>query len=76
MFEQLTELVKQYGGEAVVNNPAVPNDQNDAVMNEASSSIVDGLKNILLIQMVRNVQNVDGVKEMNSLITYQLNWNI
>lgn len=47
MFEQLTELVKQYGGEAVVNNPAVPNDQNDAVMNEASSSIVDGLKNMV-----------------------------
>ena len=40
MFEQLTELVKQYGGEAVVNNSAVPNEQNDAVMNEASSSIM------------------------------------
>lgn len=46
MFDQLTELVKQYGGEAVINNSAVPNDQNDAVMNEASSSIVNGLKNM------------------------------
>lgn len=47
MFEQLTELVKQYGGEAVVNNSAVPNEQNDAVMSEASSSIIDGLKSMV-----------------------------
>ena len=32
MFEQLTELVKQYGGDAVVNNPAVLNEQNEAVL--------------------------------------------
>ena len=43
MFEQLTELVKQYGGEAVINNTAIPNEQNDAVMSEASSSILDSL---------------------------------
>ena len=32
MFEQLTELVKQYGSDAVVNNPAVPNEHNEAVI--------------------------------------------
>ena len=47
MFEQLTELVKQFGGDAVVNNAAVPNEHNKAVMNEASSSIVDGLKEMV-----------------------------
>ncbi len=47
MFEQLTELVKQFGGDAVVNNTAVPNEQNEAVMNEASSSILDGLKGMV-----------------------------
>lgn len=46
MFEQLTELVKQFGGEAVVNNPAVPNEHNEAVMEHASGSILDSLKNI------------------------------
>ena len=40
MFDQLSELVKQFGGEAVVNNPAVPNEQNDAVMQEAGGSIL------------------------------------
>jgi len=47
MFEQLTELVKQYGGDAVVNNPAVPNEQNEAVMEEANGSILSGLKEMV-----------------------------
>ena len=47
MFEQLTQLVQQFGGDAVVNNSAVPNEHNEAVMNEASSSIMSGLKNII-----------------------------
>jgi hypothetical protein len=38
MFEQLTNLVKQFGRDAVVNNAAVPNEHNEAVMSEASSS--------------------------------------
>lgn len=44
MFDQLTELVKQYGGDAIVNNPAVPNEQNEAVIKETSRSIFSGLK--------------------------------
>lgn len=47
MFEQLTELVKQYGGDAIVNNPAVPNEQNEAVMEEANGSILSGLKDMV-----------------------------
>jgi hypothetical protein len=47
MFDQLTELVKQYGGDAVVNNPAVPNEQNEAVMEEANGSILSGLKDMV-----------------------------
>jgi Bacterial protein of unknown function (DUF937) len=47
MFEQLTELVKQYGGDAVINNPAVPNEHNEAVMEEAGGSILTGLKDMV-----------------------------
>lgn len=46
MFEQLTQLVKQYGNEAVVKNNAIPNEQNQAVMDEAGTSILSGLKEI------------------------------
>lgn len=46
MFDQLTELVQQYGNEAVVKNNAVPNEMNEDVMKEASSSILSGLQNM------------------------------
>ena len=47
MFEQLSQLVQQFGQEAVVENNAVPNEQNDAVLEEANNSIFSGLQNIL-----------------------------
>lgn len=46
MLEQLTQLVQQYGNDAVVKNNAIPNEQNDAVMGEASNSILSGLQKI------------------------------
>ena len=47
MFDQLMDLVRESGQESVVNNPAVPNEHNEAVMQEASSSIFSGLQNML-----------------------------
>lgn len=47
MIEQLTQLVKQFGGEAVVNNPAVPNELNNKVLNETSNGIFDALKGMV-----------------------------
>lgn len=47
MLEQLTQLVQQYGNDSVVKNQAIPNQQNDEVMNEASSSILSGLQKML-----------------------------
>jgi hypothetical protein len=46
MFEQLTQLVQQYGNTAVVNNNAVPNEHNEGVINEANNSIFSGLQKI------------------------------
>ena len=43
MFETLMNLVKQNAGQAVIDNPAVPNDQNDNVMQTVTSSIMNGL---------------------------------
>ena len=47
MFEQLTQLVQQYGNDAVVNNNDIPNEHNEAVMNEAGGSILSGLKDMV-----------------------------
>ena len=58
MFDQLSELVKQFGSEAVVNNPAVPNEQNDAVMQEAGGSILSGLKDMVASG---NINDLTGI---------------
>lgn len=47
MLEQLTQLVQQFGNDVVAKNNAIPNENNEAVMNEASSSIILGLKKIV-----------------------------
>lgn len=82
MFDQLTELVNQYGNDAVVNNNAVPNEQNQAVLNEANSSIVDGLKNMA---SSGNLSELAGLFQGNSIdssnpvvqqLTQQLSGNL
>lgn len=44
MLENLQNLVREYAGDAIINNPAIPNDRNEEVVADASSSIVRGLK--------------------------------
>lgn len=46
MFEQLTQLVQQFGQDDVVKNNAIPNEQNEAVMEEAGSSIFSSLQKL------------------------------
>ena len=43
MLETLMNLVQQQSGQAVINNPAIPNSQNDNVMQTIASSILGGL---------------------------------
>jgi len=47
MLEQISELVKHFGKQVVVENPDVPNDQNNAVMTGATSTIAGGMQNML-----------------------------
>ena len=44
MFEKLFLLVKNNAGKAVIDNPEIPEKYHDAVINEASSSIIEVLK--------------------------------
>lgn len=44
MFEKLFQLVKNNAGTAVIDNPAIPVKYHEAVINEASSSIIEVLK--------------------------------
>ncbi|MBS1916264.1 MAG: hypothetical protein JST87_08295 [Bacteroidetes bacterium] len=47
MLENLIDLIKQHAGNAIINNPAIPNSQNDAAVSEAGNSIIDSLKNMI-----------------------------
>lgn len=44
MLETLMNLVKQQSGDAIINNPAIPNNQNDDAMEAVSSGILGGLQ--------------------------------
>jgi hypothetical protein len=44
MFEKLFLLVKNNAGTAVIDNPAIPEKYHEAVINDASSSIIEVLK--------------------------------
>jgi hypothetical protein len=78
MLDQLTNLVKQYAGDAVVNNPAVPNEKNDAVINEASNSIADGLQNAFSSGNAQDILNMFSGKQdvANSPVTQNISGGV
>ena len=55
MLENLLDLIKQHAGIAIINNPAIPNSQNDAAMSEAGNSIVNGLKDMISQGKIQDV---------------------
>ncbi|TSD62948.1 hypothetical protein FFF34_018520 [Inquilinus sp. KBS0705] len=75
MFEKLFLLVKNNAGLAVINNPAINESSRDAVINDATSSIIEVLKNQVesgkLKDMVKYFQ-FSGVYD-NPLITSAVN---
>lgn len=83
MFEQLTALVQHYGHEAVVKNDAVPNEQNEAVLDEANSSILSGLKQMAsgdnmgqLAGLLNGSSPIDSSNPVVQQLTQQLTGNL
>ena len=67
MFEELMQIIQQQGQQAVVANPDVPNEHNEAVMQEASNSITSGMTQMLqqggpgaIKQLFEGVQSGDN----------------
>lgn len=58
MLENLISLIEQHAGDAVINNPAVPNEQNNAVINEAGNSIIGSLQNMVSQGNMQDVMNL------------------
>lgn len=70
MLENLEQLVRQYSQDAIVNNPAVPNEQNESAIQATSTSIFDALKGQLAsgnVAELANMFNSEQVGEGNAV---------
>lgn len=83
MFEQLTQLAQQFGVDSVINNSAVPNDKNEAVIGEASNSVVSGLQKIVseggieqLAGLFQGNNAADGSNPVVQKLTSELTGNL
>jgi len=55
MLDNLTDLVKGLAGDAVINNPEIPNEKNDEVVAEASHTVARGLQNMVAGGGLQNI---------------------
>lgn len=65
MIENLLNLVKEQGADAVINNPAIPNEKNEAVLSSATDSVTGELQNALAGGGVQNVLSLFANRENN-----------
>jgi hypothetical protein len=60
MLENLFNLIKEHAGESVINNPVVPNEQNEAVIASATHSVAEELQGNLAGGGLQNVLSLFG----------------
>lgn len=58
MLENLFQMVKEFGQSEVVDNPAVPNEQNNAVLGEASYAVAGTLQQALANGNVNDITSL------------------
>jgi hypothetical protein len=66
MLKELFELVKGTAQDTVVNNPAIPNEQNNEVIAEATNTVASGLRNIVAGGGLQNLLSLLGRKGQQS----------
>jgi hypothetical protein len=82
MFEQLTQLIQQFGDDAVVKNNAIPNEHNEGVINEAGNSIFSGLQKIVSeggeeqLAALFQGKSIDNSNPVVQQLTQQLSGNL
>ena len=60
MLENLFNLIREQGTDDVINNPVIPNDQNEAVLASATSSVAEGFQGELAGGGLSNVMSLFG----------------
>lgn len=78
MFENLLNLVKEQAGDAIVNNPAIPNEHNDAAIQSAGNSIAGSLQNLVGSGGLNDVLKMftGGGDVSNSPVTQAVSGNV
>jgi uncharacterized protein YidB (DUF937 family) len=76
MFDQLMNLVKQYSGDAIINNPAIPNEQNEDAVSTASGSIMDTFKGMISGGGAASVLNLFNQNNSNDVTNHQVTQNV
>lgn len=60
MLENLFNLIKEQGADAVINNPVIPNEQNNAVIADATHSVASELQGVLAGGGLQSVLSMFG----------------
>ena len=55
MLDKIFDLIRGNAGGAVINNPAIPNEKNEAAINQGGNSIIDTLKAALASGRINDV---------------------
>ncbi len=77
MFENLMNLVKEQAGDAIINNPDIPNERNDEAINTATHSIMDGLKNAVASGNISDLAGLfNGQSVTGSPVTQGIQTNL
>lgn len=79
MLDNLLNLVKEFSGEAIVNNPAIPNNRNEEVIADATQSIQGGFQDLLSQGKINDVLRFfggDSNPAAQSGITEQISGNL
>ena len=58
MLEKFINLVRENAGDAIINNPAIPNERNEEAVNDAGQSVVSSLQNALSGGNVKDVLKI------------------
>lgn len=58
MLDQLIKLVKENAGDAIIKNPAIPNQKNDAAIDATAASILSNLKGMAAGGNLDQVMNI------------------
>jgi hypothetical protein len=58
MLENLLKLVKENAGEAIINNPAIPNAHNDSAIEAATNSIFANLQSAAKSQGLNSIKDL------------------